>query len=142
MGNEVRGVYDLPAGKKTYKLKFGFNELIEFGEATGRSLMDLAHEDLRDWEKLKLYRTAVWIGLRKQHPELTEEEVGDIITYEAGYRVTQELIMKVILATFQGAGAEDPAKPGTGKSKKNRKPDKGEDEKNAIPQNSDGSSIS
>lgn len=132
MGNPLKGLIEVPTSDVTYKLRFGMNEIIEFGQKTGRSIdqVMLADEDLSIYEKLELYRQAFWTGLQENHPGITEREVGNIVTYELGFDKAALILIEAISAAFPEAvknANPRKKKPGSAEEK----------EKNEIPQTGD-----
>lgn len=71
-------------GGKEYTLRFDLNAIAELGERLN-IMVRLSHiqEDLLERPlPLGALRTVVWAGLIREHPEMTEQEVGSMIDLE------------------------------------------------------------
>lgn len=109
-----------------YKLTFNVNALCDLEEAFG---VDDVNEvvakinTLQDKPSLRLLRTIFHVGFKQNHPDITEQQVGEIIT-EIGLEDASEALGQAIQKAFPDAVEEtdgegdDSGKPkgaGTGK---------------------------
>jgi hypothetical protein len=83
MSNAVKGEFELPLGGTTYRFKVGVGALMlaqeQIGHETGTvPRLDEFTGGLDRW-RLLYVRAFLWAGLRKYHPELTIEDVTDLL---------------------------------------------------------------
>lgn len=60
---------------KLRKLKYGFNAFVEMEEALGKPVTDLG----KDSVSFKDIRVMLWAGLLHDDPDISLEEVGDLV---------------------------------------------------------------
>lgn len=109
MANKIKGEFDVPAGDKTYKGRFGMNALVEIEERSGKSVEEL-FASIEKTKSMKDARMIVGAALRTYHPELTDADVGTIID-QAGIETLSSIMADGIRAAFPEA-AKGEAKAG------------------------------
>jgi len=98
MGNRLKGEIEFKSGAETYVLRFGMNELIELQEAYGIDDEDmdaLMPKLAAKMDALKGRRKAVFIALKANHPEITEQQVGDLVS-DVGFQQMGKLILDAL----------------------------------------------
>lgn len=120
MANPLRGEVPLPCGDQTYMLRFSINALASLEDELDMPIAAVAAL-LSDESKLRLgtLRLIFRAALSDRHPELSLEQVGDIMQ-AAGINTAAAALGRAFAAAFPSAeGAEErPRKPkqdGTGK---------------------------
>jgi hypothetical protein len=83
---------------KMRNLKYGMNAMIQLEKKLGKSLTSLANEEF----KLEDLRTMLYIGLKWEDKELTEDQVGDIMD-EAIEKHGMQYISDKLAEALQGA---------------------------------------
>ena len=98
----------------TYTMAFDLNAMVQFEEATGKSLINRAEGDEFSAKEL---RALLWACLAGDSPSLTLEEVGMMITPYNMAEVSGK-ISEMMQANLPegGGGAPKPKKPGGTKS--------------------------
>ncbi|WP_026565880.1 hypothetical protein [Bacillus sp. UNC41MFS5] len=91
---------------KTRNLKYGMNAMIQLEKKLGKSLTALANEEF----KLEDLRSMLFIGLKWEDKELTEDAVGDIMD-EAIEKHGMEYISEKLGEALQGAFGQQNAIP-------------------------------
>ncbi|MED4840395.1 hypothetical protein P9695_08755 [Weizmannia sp. CD-2023] len=74
MANKQRGIVEVELDKVRH-IRYTMNALAEIEDKLGYGLADLDGKQL----KIKEVRVILWAGLIHEDPELTEEQVGDMI---------------------------------------------------------------
>lgn len=113
MANRERGEVAIELDGKTYLMKFDMNALIHIEEATDKSY-DEVFASLSAKPRLKLVRAVLWGALVGQHPDLTEDAVGTIISQFGIVKVVERMNAAAALMTPEqkkGAGADADADP-------------------------------
>lgn len=115
MANHLRGEVSFQDGDQTFTFRMGVNQLLDFQERMG-----LAGQDEKLWEaldnlrSLSVMRKIIYCGLIKSHPEITEEDAGEIIS-NLGLPKIAEIVMEALrwaLPDKKEAGpADDKGKP-------------------------------
>jgi len=77
MANKQRGFVDIELDKAR-KLRYNLNALAELEDKLGTSLSDLDEDKMG----VKQIRTFLWAGLIHEDPEITEQEVGEMVDFE------------------------------------------------------------
>lgn len=96
----------LAAGSKTYTLYAGNRALRMIERETGTSLIALFSEDGIEQLGIGTITTLVWGLLQRNHPDLTLDDVDDVID-DAGYDAVMEAVgqaLEVAMPTTQGGG--------------------------------------
>jgi hypothetical protein len=83
---------------KMRNLKYGMNAMIQLEKKLGKSLSSLANEEF----KLEDLRAMLYIGLKWEDKELTEESVGDIMD-EAIEKHGMQYLSEKLGEALQGA---------------------------------------
>jgi len=81
---------------KQRKLKFTFNAFCELEEALGRPLSELQEKGF----KMKDLRALVWAGLLHESPDLTIEEVGNLIDEAESLEEVTNAVVKAVEAAL------------------------------------------
>lgn len=121
MANPHKGEVELIAGDETYRLRFSINAMVELEDHFDMGITELG-DLMGDPTKfrLKTFRKIVWAGLTDNHDNLSESEVGEIISL-AGIPATTQAIQKAFSEAFPQSEAGDKENPrkasrgGTGK---------------------------
>jgi hypothetical protein len=120
MANPYRGEVEIPVPvtdpetgaktTKTYKLRFGTNELAELEDAFG-TLNAFFGSFKKDQLSVVNLRKAVKIALKRCHPELSLDDVGDLFD-QVGFRAMNDAIVKGFkVGTEILLGEEDEPEP-------------------------------
>jgi len=64
---------------KPRQFRLTLNAIIELQELTGLNLEKPEQFAQAAVNEIKILRTILWVGLKKANPDLTEDEVGDLI---------------------------------------------------------------
>lgn len=86
---------------KERNLKFGINALIDMEEIVGRPL-----EELQNGASIKDLRTMLYVGLKWEDKQLTQESTGDIMDAAVdnmGFEALSEALGKAMESAFGGA---------------------------------------
>jgi hypothetical protein len=103
--NSIRG--EVALGDHT--LRFSVNAIIELEEEMGRGVDEIGQYMGSGKIRMKDVRTMIWIGLKDRHPEITEEEAGEVAT-QVGIPFALEAVGKAFALAFPNAeGGETPA---------------------------------
>lgn len=97
MANKLAGEVGFEAGGKPYVLRLGVNEMISLMDAWGIPPDNLGalFEKLKGLKSMVLLRELVLHSLRRDHPEMTLLDSGDIIT-QVGFDKMGDYIYEVI----------------------------------------------
>lgn len=97
MTNPLRGQVAFEAGDTPYVLRLGLNEMISLMTAWGIPPNDLEQlfQRLQELRSFVVLREVVLHALKRDKPQLTLEEAGDVIT-QVGFDRMGELIMEAI----------------------------------------------
>lgn len=121
MANPLRGEVELQTPDKTYTMRMSINAIVSIEDHFDMGINQIA-EKLGDPKGMRIgnLRAVVLHTLREHHPDLTIDQVGEIIG-QAGFTATAEAIQKAMVAAFPDAKAEEgnPRKAkqtGTGKA--------------------------
>lgn len=76
MANPLVGEVVLPLGEATYTLQYDVNALCEAEEALDASVEEILERITAKRPRMVVLRGLLWAGLRRHHPALTVEEVG------------------------------------------------------------------
>ncbi len=109
MANHLKGEVEIEAAGRKWTLRLGCNEMIEAEAALGVDDGGLGIF-LEQNRRMKNVRAVVFYALKRDQPEVTEEQAGDIIT-EIGLHA----MMVKVLELFTWALPEK--KPGIGGEK-------------------------
>jgi hypothetical protein len=122
MANPMKGEVALDVEGKTYTLRLTVNEIVALEKEWGVGVTQIAAKLSSGGTSLGDWVTLLQHGLRKHHPDLTIEEVGDIIT-AAGVPAVVAKLGESMTAAFPemakgGAGSPPtgPEQVGTGKT--------------------------
>lgn len=99
--NKFKGEVALPAGDKTYMVRFTANALCEMEEALGMGINQIATQlaDVANM-RIKTVRAMLWAGLRDAHRETTLQAAGEILD-EASLTTAMETISKAFALAFE-----------------------------------------
>jgi hypothetical protein len=109
MANPHRGEVPFDLDGKSYKLAYSINALCELEDQMGKSVVEIA-DLLSKPERLHVsaVRTLFWAGLLDNHPGVTPEEAGNIMT-GLGIVPALGLVAKTFVLAFpQMAADQDP----------------------------------
>lgn len=112
MANPHRG--DTAVEGTPYTLCFSSNSVCEMEEHFGAPISEVGAM-LDGSAKLSHIRAVLWFGLRRHHPELSEEDAGDVLD-EIGHRAADELIGTAFQRAFPKA--KKGAASGSGRPRK------------------------
>lgn len=121
MANPHRGEVSISARDTTYLICFTINAMCELEALTGRSIVEIAME-LETVQKspatlrMSTLRAVTWAALRQHHPEITEQEAGEVLA-EAGFPVVMKAVLAAIHAAFPAAQPGSPAGKGASRAK-------------------------
>lgn len=107
MGNAIKGVVTFEAGDELYNLVFDFNAMCEIEDEFDMPVAEFGAKKV--W-RAKEIRSLFRIGLSRQHPEVGDEDAGNIIT-KIGAKRAGELIGQAFQA------ANPPQEAGKGKAR-------------------------
>lgn len=117
MANPYRGEVEWKVGGKTYTVCFDTNAVCNIEAELGKSIIEISNE-LMDPERRRVSTMrAVFLGaMRRNHKDLTLEEVGDLMSAH-GLAKSVEVLSKAIEAGFQQpeAGQEPSKNPPKGR---------------------------
>ncbi len=121
MANPLRGEVELQTPEKTYTMRMSINAIVSIENHFDMGINQIA-EKLADTQSMRIgsLRAIVMHALREHHPEVDENEAGEIIG-RAGFDATAGAIQAAMTAAFPQAKA-DAARPrkakqdGTGKA--------------------------
>ncbi len=109
MANPHRGEVELRVGEKLYTFRFSLSALASLEEMTGTSVELVFQRFLEPGTpKLRPMLQIVRAALLDRHPEVTEEEAGELIL-EAGVDAVTAAILKTAETSLERLGG---AKPG------------------------------
>lgn len=112
MANKYRGEVPFTADGKDYIFRLGTNEMVKLEK------MLRVENALEEFGKGKLglsgLRTMTYVGLSRHHPDLTEEEAGDIIDEIGGFEALSKLIEESMGALIVEGKDPKPEAAGTG----------------------------
>lgn len=97
-GNRERGLLEVQALGQRWVLRLSLNHLVGLCERYGLEDEDMASTLVklgRKMDTLQGRRTAFFFALHGQHPEITEEQAGEIIS-EIGYRRSGDTIVQAL----------------------------------------------
>ena len=94
MAKKIKGEVALKYEGKSYTLLLDFNALAEFEDAAA---VPNALETLNQGMGAKLTRILFWCGLKGNHPDITLEEAGRILTDNA------DKLAEALSASFPGS---------------------------------------
>lgn len=77
--NPVKGEVTFQSGDKIYVFKLGTNAQVLLESRTGMSMAKYLKADRIEELGSRDIRLIFWAGLTRNHPDLTEENVGDLI---------------------------------------------------------------
>lgn len=116
MANKQRGELQIVVGEKTYVMRLTTNCACQMESASGRPFDQVIAGSLRG--SLSDLRLFLWASLLSRQPEMTLEQVGDVIDEIGPKALKQQLDDLVALnsAEMSKAGSENPpeAQGGTG----------------------------
>lgn len=98
MANPQRGEVEFSALEKTWILRLGMNEMIGLCERFSLAEEDMTvimHKLAGKMDTPKGRRTAMLFALKENHPDITEEDVGRIIS-DISYPRSGELIIQTL----------------------------------------------
>ncbi len=105
----VKGEVNFESGGKTYTFKLGTNAQVLLESRTGMSMAKYLKADRIEELGSKDIRLIFWAGLTRNHPDLTEENVGDLID-DIGVDQVSEIFLKAFESakpkTENGAAGE------------------------------------
>jgi hypothetical protein len=87
-------------GGKEFKLRLGMNELAELEENYGLKIADF--QDPTTMTSAVTIRAIFFVALKKDHPELTKDEVGEMLNGADWAVLTKKLLM-TLNNTFGGS---------------------------------------
>lgn len=99
MANKQRGSVDIQLDKKR-TLRYTLNALAELEDRLGVSVSELAKVDLG----MKQIRTFLWTGLLHEAPDITEQEVGNLVDFENMEYVSQKITEAFTSSTKNSKG--------------------------------------
>lgn len=94
MANKHRGMVEVELDKKR-TIRFTMNAMAELEDKLGLSLEDMGNVQMT----IKNVRTILWAGLIHEDPDLTEEEVGNMV--DMG---NMEYVQEKVALAFGGGG--------------------------------------
>lgn len=97
MANKHRGFVEVELDKKR-TIRFTMNAMAEIEDKLGVSLEDMGDIKM----SIKNVRTILWAGLIHEDPELTEQEVGDMVDMN-----NMEYVQEQVALAFGGGGKND-----------------------------------
>ncbi|MEP2782303.1 MAG: GTA-gp10 family protein [Pseudoruegeria sp.] len=98
MANAQRGEVALTVGGADYILRLGTNALCNLEDELGGSVVDIFSGLEKGGVSIKLLRSILFWGLTEQHPELSRDDVGDLIDDAGGVEAVGKLITKAVSA--------------------------------------------
>lgn len=113
MANRHRGEVSFAAGGETYTLRYSANALAELEDALDKSVGEIV--ELMQSQKglrIKTVRTIFRAGLLDRHPDITDQQAGDIIS-DVGLGEAANLLGRAFTAAFppvEGGASESPQK--------------------------------
>jgi hypothetical protein len=120
VANHLKGEVAFEAGGQSYTFRLGVNEMIELQNQLGLAGKDAEFlEVLGGISGFGQVRACIYVGLRKHHPEVTEELAGDIVT-ELGMSQIPDIIRQALRWALPekeegaGGGRGKPARPSRG----------------------------
>lgn len=113
-GNLPRGAVSLDVDGDVHILRFSVNALCALEERLGQPIVKLADE-LSDPERMTMprLRSFAWAALIDQHPEITETEVGRIMS-DAGLSAFMTKLQEAFALQFPPADERAGAPSGNG----------------------------
>jgi hypothetical protein len=112
MTNPVKGEVSFESGGKTYYFKLGTNAQVLLEKKTGMPMSKYLKQDRIEDMGAADIRLIFWAGLTRNHPDLTEDMVGDLID-----DVGADRIGEIFVEAFESAkvkkdnGADEGALP-------------------------------
>lgn len=121
MTNTKAGEIQIPCGGETYNFKFGALGLSELEEKTGKPIATIFAE-LEDEQnrRIKDIGLVFWSGLRRHHPEVTEDKAMEIVDDLGIPAVTQYFEQAIAIAFPASEGDEDSGNAKAGNRKARR----------------------
>lgn len=112
MANKHKGEVTFKAGDKTFTLRFTINELCDVQDLFACRMEEM--EARINAATIREMRSIVRIGLSEKHPELTDKDVGSIMT-EANFATVLQKVGEAFVLAFPAAeGGENKARPPKG----------------------------
>lgn len=93
-----KGLVEIQLDKKR-NLKFNFNAICNFEEATGKSIASLG--ETKEF-KMSDLRALLWAGLVHEDPDLTIEEAGELFDYAESFQYVSEKITEAVNLGING----------------------------------------
>jgi len=91
----------IKAGAKEYRIEYNLNSICDFEEITN---MDVAEMTARRLSGLRIIRALLFCGLKKNHPDLTIEDAGNILNDYIKNGKTISTLYNVINSEMEKAG--------------------------------------
>lgn len=114
--NKIKGDFEIVAGDTTYTARFGMNALAKIEEEFGKSV-ESVFADIEKQKSIRATRTLIRCAIQTHHPEVTDEDVGNIMD-AVGLDKLSDLMAEGVKAAFpdavKGAKAGADAHPTAG----------------------------
>jgi len=109
VSNPVKGEIGFDGAGKRWTLVYSVNALCRMEDELGEGPMALATAMMSDPQKIRIgtVRTIFWAGLADNHPDLTKDGAGEIMT-AIGLDAAMQHIAKAFTAAFPAAEAGRP----------------------------------
>lgn len=116
--HKVKGEVTFECEGKNYRFKLGTNAQVIIEKKAGMPLSKFLKADRLDEIGAEGIRMIFWAGLTRQHPELTEDEVGDILDELGADRIKDifEEAFEAAMVKNAGGVREDPPAPAKGQT--------------------------
>lgn len=103
MANREKGEIGIEIGGRIYTLVIGVNEMVALEEHFSRNGKDVVFGDILkrvNAGSMKHQRAFIWASLLRHHPDLTVEQVGDLIEAAGGILAFASQLMQLTGATM------------------------------------------
>ncbi|MBE7117266.1 hypothetical protein FT641_27220 [Bacillus paranthracis] len=98
MANTQRGESKITLGDKEFDLRYDLNAFVEIEEAMGVPMSEIGNIKI----SMKNIRSMLRAGVLHEHPEMTEREIGSLVTMENFAEV-----QKAVAVAFGSAKAKN-----------------------------------
>lgn len=108
--SKMMGARTFQAGDETYTLQFSVNGLCALEDATGMGIMEFIERFQPDHSgqsqvTMQAARTLFWAGLQQHHPDLSLQQVGDLMDRAGGFEAAINLVTEAFESGMPDADA-------------------------------------
>ncbi|MCL4822036.1 MAG: gene transfer agent family protein [Vicinamibacteria bacterium] len=110
--NRFKGEFGVTVGAQTYSFRYGMNTLVVLEERLGcTTIYELMARLTPTRLSFRDLRVLIQAGLYKHHPDVSEEQAGELMDEMGGVEGTLERIMQALQASFPEPDPAEGADP-------------------------------